>query len=200
MSTVVTSAFATRTSRSWIGVWLVSLLLIFEPDLRSFGLEARAMPISVGLVRGFWLSDLGLLVPLIALFFGGRARRLVRDNTMRWITGIWAYGALIGLLRHNQFSPFAYDLRISIALLSGLALVECAPKRLPEIAVALVVVTTGGVALSLLLLLALPPSALQSSIGGRITAESAFFFIGPPLVLTAPAIIVSWLVQRRRLV
>jgi len=118
---------------------------------------------------------------------------------MRWIMGIWAYGALIGLLRHNQFSPFAYDLRISIALLSGLALVECAPKRLPQIAVALVAVTTGGVALSLLLLLALPSSALEGSMGGRITAESAFFFIGPPLVLTAPAIMLSWLAQRRRL-
>jgi hypothetical protein len=184
---------------SWIAVWAFALLFTFESDLRSIGASERLAPISVGLVKGFWLGDLGLLVPLIALMFGGRTRRLFRDRPVRWVGLALATGTAVALARHNQFSPFAYDLRVCLALATGLALIECAPRRPRTLARALVAVSAIGVGLSFVVLLAMPPSAEVTIGGERVTAESAYLLMGPSIVLLAPSIVLASLTGDRRL-
>ena len=180
-----------RARNAWVPIWIVTLLLIFEPDLRSIGLSQRAMPTSVGLIQGFWLPDLGLLLPIIAVFLGGRGASLFRGKIMRWIIGLALYGAAIAVLRGNQFSPFAYDLRICIALVTGLALVECAPKRRRQLTDALVAVCSIGIFLSCIVLLEMPKWGTALLGGERITAESTFLLIGVPIVLLGPTLVLA---------
>lgn len=182
---------ASRARSVWMPIWVVTMLLIFEPDLRSIGLSQRALPISAGLIQGFWLSDLGLLLPIIAVFLGGRGGRLFRGKMMRCVIGIGLYGAAIAVLRGNQFSPFAYDLRICLALITGLSLVECSPKRPGQLADVLVVICGVGTFLSCIVLLEMPKWGTAVVGGERVTAESTFLLIGAPMVLLAPTIILT---------
>lgn len=183
-------------ARLWKIVWALSLCMIFEVNIRGIGQTIPPAPIRI--LSGFWLSDLGLLLPILVMLVTGQfGSALLRNRGLMVCAVAVVYGLLIGLIRGNWFSAITADVRIVLALVSGLCLVEIVPKRLSSLARSMVVVSALAICLAVLIGLLSPMTLEILAQRGIPTASSAFVVIGLSICLVAPGIILSSWVESR---
>lgn len=184
-----------RKSSFWpVSIWLVSLICIYEIELRSIVTVHPVDPIN--LLPSFWLSDFGLLFPIIiALLAGILNSRILSTRVIKYFSASCIYGLILFFLHKNSFSGLGVDLRTCFALFSGLSLVYLMPKDYKTILTLINIISCTIVLIIFIHLMTIPDFSLINY--DRITTYSAFTLIGIPLTLIGPIILISVFLEHR---
>ena len=187
------------SGKLWIVVWIVSFLLIFEAPIRSIGKTIHVYLPSQKVISLFSLSDVGLLFPLLILLMTSKLNsKMIGKRRLLLILLVFVYGLLIALLRSNQIHDIAYDLRLFVALLSGLALAATVGNRPSKFGMAICVVSGVSMLFILISLFFIPDFNIWNQ-SSRLSSLAIFMLVGIPLMFFAPCIAFSTYVQKRRL-
>lgn len=171
----------------WTVVWLVSLIFVFEGEVRSIGLLEPVLPIN--LLPGLWLSDIGLLFPILFSMPFIVLNIFLRIRLVNYLLVSCAYGMVLFFLHNNSFAGLGNDLRTCVAFFTGLSLVYLMPNDYKKILTLMNIISLIIVLIIIFHLLAIPDYNIIDN--ERITSPSAFTLIGIPLTLIAPIIIIS---------
>ncbi len=183
----------------WGIVWAASVLMIFEPQIRN-ALGDQSEQLSTSLLPGVWLSDIGLLLPIILVVFSPRLKALLMSRRLLGIYGlVVTYGVIWGLMRGNFFSAVMAEVRISLALVTGLCLVLLAPQRPQSLARGMIGVSLAAVCVSIL---AISTSSTYTQLTAVIGVSDPVYFIviSVALCLLAPSIILAHVIGSRTLI
>jgi hypothetical protein len=182
----------------WIVIWFISLICLFEAEIRSIGLSERVEQIS--LLPHFWLSDLGLIIPIIFVILPGRIGSMLKHRFVHYYLIFFClYGFILFLLRGNPISLIGFDIRMCIAFVTGLSLIAILPKRHLTIGFAISVVSAAAVLLSFYSLVMFPDINIIGT-NERISTSYSFIFLSVPLVLIGPSLIYSFFTKNRILI
>lgn len=181
-------------------VLIASLIMIFEAEIGSIG-HLDTEPIqAIGLLPGFWLSDIGLFLPIFFVFLIGRSKSMFSKNKMMFFLIVtFLYGLLIFFARNNQFDMLGQDLRVFIALFTGLSMGTILPNGQKTIASSITLISASAVFIAIVILFTIPGAEFISAVK-RTTHPAAFILSGVPIVLTAPSIIISMLTGNKKLI
>ncbi len=173
----------------WPMMWVTCLLMVFESQVRSMG---RNEPYAgTMLIPGFWLSDVGLILPVLVVLASGRLRsRLFKSRGLLIYIAAVSYGVAVGLASGNWSSAIATDLRTSLGLVTGLCLAAMVPRRPRSLVAAVVVTSASAIVISTWVLLHSHGVAAISSLG-RATTPGFFNINGLSYCLLAPSLILS---------
>lgn len=171
-----------------LATWLGSLLAIFETPLRSI---AQAAPAPLRLLPGLWLSDAGLLAPLMVALVVRRARARLRHSPgLFLLLAVLAQGVAIGLLRSNPWPGIAMDLRVLLSVFSGYCLVALLPSEPALLAGVIAATVFAATLMAGWALLTSPYASLYLELG-RLVDPTYFVLAGFALCLVAPGITLS---------
>jgi hypothetical protein len=185
-------------NNTWILVWIASLIMIFEVEIRSIG-HAELVR-ATGLFPSFYVCDLGLFLPIFFAFVVGRFQPMFLKNKMMiFLILSFLYGILIFFVRNNPFYMLGQDLRVLLALFTGLSMGAILPNRLKPIAASIILVSASAIFISTVILFALPDADFIYAIK-RTTYPTAFILLGIPIVFTAPCMIISILIRNNKLI
>lgn len=176
---------------------IVSLILIFEVEIRSIGTLEIDMAestelLSISLLR---ISIFGFLLPIIFAFILGNLNAMVfDDNLFILLASCFIYGILNFFIRNNSFSGFGGDILVYFGIFTGLSLGALLPSQQNSIAAGLTLTSAIPTLLATVLLFSIPGADFLTSFS-RTTHPSAFILLGLPLSLTAPSMIYSILLR-----
>lgn len=181
-------------------VIVASLIMIFEAEIRSIGHLDTEHVQSIGLLPGVWLSDIGLFLPIFFVFLIGRFESIFFKNKMMFfLIVIFLYGLLLFLVRNNPFDLLGQDLRVFIALFTGLSIGTILPNGQKTIASSITLISASAVFIATVILFTIPGAEFISAFK-RTTHPAAFILLGVPTVLIAPSIISSMLTGNKKLI
>lgn len=185
-----------RTSPVRMMVWCASILFILEPTMRSIGKEVdESTVLSTALLPGFWLPDLGLLLP-IGFAFNELRARASRSSTLKILFLIFAAIATgSGFLHRNNLTYFVADVRIFIACVTGYSLMLLLPAQRTVVSRCVFGLSAANVLLSLTNL-AMDPSA---SIGTEKAITTSFGFTSSTIAvgLLGPSLVFAVFARRK---
>jgi len=181
-------------------VWIASLIMIFEVEIRSIGhLETEPVH-AIGLLPHVWLSDVGLILPIFFAFLMGKFESMfLKNKIMIFLIVSFLYGIIIFFARNNSFYMFGQDLRVFLALFTGLSMGAIFPNRQKTIAAGLTLTSASAIFIATVILFALPRADFMHFFA-RTTHPSAFILLGLSIVFTGPSMIFSILVRNRKLI
>lgn len=186
---------ATLISRYlWIVIWIVTLLSLFEVEIRSVGKADAMNPVNI--LPGFWLSDFGLTLPIIFALLSGGLIYFFGKRLFIYFLLTCCYGMFLFFVRSNSFDALGLDLRICLALMTGLSLVHIVPDDDKSVVSMLNIISLLSVIMAIYHLLSIP--GLDLSYGERVTNDTANILISIPLILAAPIIIFSVLTKNKK--
>lgn len=176
-------------STLWPIIWVTCLFMTFEIQLRSIGRD-EPYPGTM-LTHGLWLSDVGLLFPVLVVLVSGRLRsRVLKSGVLLAYIAAVCYGVAVGFVRGNWWSAITSDLRTSLGLVMGLCLVAMVPRRPRSLVAAIAVTSAGAILISSWALSASPRMAVVTSVG-RLYDPIFFTINGLSLCLLAPSLTLS---------
>jgi len=176
------------------------LLLFYETDFRNIGHLEKDPVASIALLPMFYLSDLGMLLPVFAAIWLSRAKLMStgRELLVFFVILSFLYGMAIWFVTNNPVQNIGEDLRFFLALFSGLSLAVLLPSKHEALATAITVASTIGLLIGTVILFSIPDADFISSVQ-RTTHPSAFSLFGLPLTFIGPSIVYSSLIGDRKL-
>jgi hypothetical protein len=178
----------------WIIIWVATLLSLYEVEMRSTGMAELLPPIPI--LPGFWLSDFGLLLPILFAGISGGMLYFLRIRIVAYFLLTCCYGMILFFVHNNSFIALGMDLRTCTALLTGLSLVYIVPSDGQKVVTALNIISLSAVIITIYHLLNIPE--FDVGLGERVTTDAANTLTALPLVLISPLIIIFSLVKNRR--
>ena len=174
-------------------VIIVSMILIFEVEIRSIGtLEMDTVEstelLSISLLR---ISIFGFLLPIIFAYLFGYLYPIFYNTRLLYLLVLcFIYGVFVFFIRNNPFKGFGGDILVYFGLFTGLSLGALLPNKQNTIAAGLTLTSAIPTFFATVLLFSLPGADFMSSFE-RTTHPSAFILLGLPLSLAAPSMIYS---------
>jgi hypothetical protein len=174
-------------------VILLSLVLIFEVEIRSIGtqeidtIESTEF-LSISMLR---ISIFGILLPIIFAYLLGKLNVIFHNNRILYfLVFCLVYGFFIFFIRSNPFKGLGGDILVFFGLFTGLCLGVLLPNMENTIAAGLTLTSVIPTLLATALLFSVPGADFMTSFE-RTTHPSAFILLGLPLSLSAPSMIYS---------
>ena len=107
-------------------------------------------------------------------------------------------GSILWFGMNNPVGNLGADLRVFLALFSGLSLVVLLPNKHKTLATSIAVASTAGLLIGTIILFTIPDAEFMSSFQ-RTTHPSAFSLFGFTLAFIGPSIVYSSLIGNRKL-
>jgi hypothetical protein len=170
----------------------LSLIILFNTQIRSIGQINVVSDIS--LYPRFWLSDIGLFLPIIYLKI--RRQKLFTRPILKAVLIVGSYGLVVAITRNNPLYSMGHDIRTIIGLFSGFATIWILMDIDNDILRTIIHIE---------LILALAATAITMSLPGagqvasyeRLTHPSAFILSDVPLILFSMTIIYASAVGKK---
>ncbi len=173
----------------------LSLFALFNAQIRSIGHLSVVSDIS--LFPRFWLSDIGLLLPIIYLKI--RNIKFLKGPVLKAIVLISLYGVFIAILRNNPLNSMGHDFRTIIAFFSGFSTILIMKDIKADIFKVVIhielILTIAATAVTMFL-----PGAEQVASYERLTHPSAFILSDMPLIVFSTAILLASFSGKRTLI
>jgi hypothetical protein len=161
----------------------LSLIILFNVEIRSIG-QLGVVP-DIGIIPKFWLSDIGLLLPLIWVKI--KNIKLVNGPMLIAIFLISFYGLIIAVIRNNPFYYIGQDLRTILAFFSGFAtiLMIKGMRNALKVVINMELILSLAATATIIFL----PGVGRASVFERLTHPGAFIMSTMPLIIFSTAII-----------
>jgi len=180
-------------------IFYLSLVMVFEQDIRSIGVPEDTPIKAFNLFSTIYIMDIGLLLPIVIVGFSGLSNILIRENKLLYFTfAIYLYGLFLFFINGNPTTNIGLDLRLCLALFSGLCLVALLPRNNYKIVINIVIVELCFLTLTALNLLFLP-DAMWANDFYRTTSPAAFSLICLPVIFIGPSLVYAAILKNKKL-
>jgi hypothetical protein len=180
--------------------FVACLIMFFETEIRSIG-HLESDPVgAIALLPTFYLSDLGMILPILLVFLSPEMKKLPSPGKRVSSLLIFSffYGIAIWLIKNNPLLGIGGDVRVFLALFSGWCLVALLPDKHKALATTITVASSAALFIGAVILFALPDTDLMTYFQ-RTTHPAAFSILGLPLAFVGPSIVYVSLLGDRKL-
>ena len=175
------------------------LIMFFEMEIRSIGRFEEEQVEAIALGPGLYLSDLGMLLPVLAYILASKSKLQFTKKRVLFITVFsFLFGIAIWSVRDNPVYGIGGDLRLFLALFSGLSLMALLPGTHRSLAASIAIASTFTLLLGIINLLTIHGVDFIY-FTYRIYHPSIFILFGIPLAFVGPSIVYSSLIGDRKL-
>jgi hypothetical protein len=182
-----------------IMIFVVCLIVIFEPEIRSIGNSAEDPVAAIALFPLIYLIDIGLMLPIFLAVIKTKFKLAPsRNGLLFFLILSFLYGIAVFFVRNNPVLNLGTDLRVFLGLFSGLSLVVILPNKHKVLAASITLASTAFLFIGAIILFTIPGANFMSSFE-RTTHPSVFILYGFPLTFVGPCIVYSTLLGDRKL-